>query len=420
MAWVAPLASAHLVVPQRQGALRDRPRRTKPRIGLVIHDFALGGTERIAVRLANKWVELGVEVDLFCGAQSGPLRDLLHPSVQVSSPTRPIRRGPGSLQRLGIAARGHFEKRPVDALYVPGNTHWPVIRPLATLVPARRPRIIVQISAALEKPQRGRLRQHSFVFRMRRKLSGADHVIGMSWESARLARRMLRREDVKVIPLPALDDRALPVQPLPDKAKPVVFAAARLVPGKGLENLVRAFARLQHPAATLVIAGTGPSEAALRRLIAELGLGGKVDLLGYVPDIRPWLDRSHFLVMPSDHEGYGAVIVEALAAGRPVLATDCSPAVRESLHEPDAGEVVPVGDVDALCAGLAAMIVRDDVDPQLLAAKVDRFRIGPVARRYLSLVGIVPGLRGSPARWLKADNDTGDEAVDCANGGAAL
>lgn len=420
MVWAAALSSAHRSFGIRIPAHDARETGPRPRVGIVIHDFALGGTERIAVRLANKWSELGVEVEVFCGARTGPLMDLLHPSVTVHSPAEPIRRERGSLRRLGQAARVHFGAFPVAAVYVPGNTHWPVVRPLATLPPECRPRIIAQISAALQKPQRGALRQRVFELRMRQKLRGVDQVVGMCWGAARQAMRMLGRNDITAIPLPALGDERGPLCSPVDPASPIVFAASRLVPGKGVEHLLRAFAAVRHPTARLVIAGSGPNETSVRTLITELGIGSRVELLGYVPDIRPFLDRASFLVMPSDHEGYGAVIVEALSAGRPVLATDCTPAVHELLDSPDAGTVVPIGDVPAMALAIEAMLARPAADPQKLADLVERFRIGPVARRYLSLVGIAPGFDGHPARLLTAANDTAALSPDCAKGVTAL
>ncbi|WP_162789255.1 MULTISPECIES: glycosyltransferase [Sphingomonas] len=399
----------------RQAAIGPRPR-----MGVVIHDFALGGTERIAVRLANHWSLLGVEVELFCGARSGPLIDLLHPSVKLAGPELPIARGRGSLRRLALAARAHFAAHPVDAVYIPGNTHWPVAGPLASLPAAIRPRIIAQVSAALSKPQRGPLRQRLFEHRMRSRLRHVDQVVGMCWGAARQAGRMLGRTDVTAIPLPALGQRRERLRAPVAGDAPVIFAASRLVPGKGIETLVRAFAAARHPLARLVIAGSGPNEVAIRALVSELGLEARVQLLGYVPDIRPWLDRASFLAMPSEHEGYGAVIIEALAAGRPVLATDCSPAVHELLHDPQAGQVVPICDVGALARGIEQMLARPAVDPAALAALVERFRIGPVARRYLSLVGIAPGFDGQAARLLVSANDTAALAADCAMERAAL
>jgi len=419
MAWAEPLATVRSSL-RRHVAAESHAPQSRPRMGIVLHDFALGGTERIAVRLANKWNELGVEVEIFCGTREGPLLDLVHPAVMISVPAEPIGRSKGSLRRLGAAARMHFDRYPVDALYVPGNTHWPVVRHLAMIAANKRPRIIAQISAALEKPQRGRWRQKMFELRMRQKLAGADRVVSMCREASITASRMLGGRDIPAIPLPALEDeRCSPMRRRP-KVAPVILCASRLVPGKGVEQLVEAFAHTDHATARLVIAGSGPNLASIRALVDDLGLSRRVEFTGYVPDIRPLLDEADFFVMPSQHEGYGAVIIEALAAGRPVLSTHCSPAVDELLSDPVAGMVVPVGDTAALARGMEQMLARAATDPAALATRVERFRIGPVARRYLSLVGITPGFDGQPARLLVAANDPSFPASDCATGKGTL
>ena len=132
--------------------------------------------------------------------------------------------------------------------------------------------------------------------------------------------------------------------------------------------------------------GEGPLRADLAALAASLGVGDRVELPGYVPDLRPWLDRARVFLLSSRYEGYGAVVVEALAAGRPVVAFDTTPAVGELLSgAPDRGIVVPAGDLDALARALERALARPSRDPAALAAAVDRFRIGPVAQAYLAL-----------------------------------
>ena len=163
------------------------------------------------------------------------------------------------------------------------------------------------------------------------------------------------------------------------------MAIGRLVPQKGLDVAIRAFARADLPGARLAIVGEGPLEAELRALAQALGVAGRVDFAGYVADARPWLDRSRVLLLTSRYEGYGAVVVEALAAGRPVVATRCTPAAAELLGEPSFGATAAVGDVAALARALEDVLSRPPPAPDLLAAAVARFRIGPVARAYLDL-----------------------------------
>ena len=356
------------------------------RIGIVIHDFALGGTERIAIRLAVAWSNLGAGVDIFCGSETGPLRELLSANVRVSAPPIPINRGWRSVHRLAKAAVAHFKAHPVEGLFVPGNYHWPVVSAIAKLPRDIRPIIVAQVSSALEKPQRGRLRQYWFEARMGRLLANADEIITLSDETAVIARRILPHSAVTAIRLPALPDVTAPPQDLPT-GPPILMAAGRLVKQKDFPTLVDAFAILRHPAARLVIIGSGPEEAKLRARIAVHGLSELVHLVGYVPDIREWLDRARLFVLPSIHEGYGAVIIEALSAGRQVIATDCTPAARELLNSTSVGLVVPISDSGALAAAMAAALVGPTPNPAALARHVEGFRIGPIAEAYLDLMG---------------------------------
>ena len=354
------------------------------RVGVVMHDFALGGTERIAARLATAWSGLGADVEIFCGNDAGPMRELLAGNVRVSAPSRPIHRGRRSVRRLGAAAFAHFDEHPVDAIFVPGNYHWRALPALAGLKP--RPRIIVQISSALEKQQRGRLRQIWFEARMRRLLADADEIVTLSDETSVIARRILGRSKVATLALPALPDVDAPPVASPD-TPPLVLGIGRLVPQKDFRTLVDAFAILAHPTARLAILGSGPQEAMIRARIRSHELEDRVTLVGYVPEIRPWLDRAHLFVLSSGHEGYGAVIIEALAAGRRVVATDCTPAATELLRDPSIGRVVPICDPAALASAMRAMLASPAPDPGAIAGHVKRFRIGPIARAYLDLMG---------------------------------
>ena len=361
----------------------SRPAPPLPSIGIVLHDFALGGTERIATRLAARWAAEGAGVTIFCGSGEGAMRALLGADVAVVEAARGIARAPGSRRRLARAAARHFAAAPADIVFLPGNFHWPVARALTALPEACRPIVVAQVSAALSKPQRPRRRQLLFDLRMRHLLRDVGAVVALSEPAAGEAERILGRAIVATIPLPALGDTSPPPLPLP--AHDTVLAIGRLVPEKGFAPLIEAFAALDARDATLTILGEGADRARLEALVARLGLGARVQLPGYVADTRPWLDDARLFALPSRFEGYPAVLVEALAAGRPVVATASTPAAAELIDDPAVGRVVPVDDRGALTAALAAMLAAPPPDPAALAARVERHRIGPVARAYLAL-----------------------------------
>jgi len=107
----------------------------------------------------------------------------------------------------------------------------------------------------------------------------------------------------------------------------------RLAYEKGQWHLIRAFKLVSEkdPSARLVIIGEGPLRGYLEKLIMDLGLSGKVHLLGWKPNPFKYMARSFLLCFPSLLEGLGNVIIEALACGLPVMSSDCLSGPREIL-----------------------------------------------------------------------------------------
>lgn len=352
-------------------------------LGIVIHDFALGGTERIAIRLARAWCELGAAVTIFCGSTEGPLLALLDPRVRIARAPTPIARERGSRRKLARKAAAYFAREPVDGVFVPGNFHWSIIPSLARLPEAVRPVIVAHVSAALDKPQRGWLRQKAFNLRMRYMLRRATSIVTLSNFARDKANAIAGGKRALTIPLPALEDDIAAPLPLPNRK--TIVAAGRLVPEKGFRDLIDAFAALNDPVARLVIVGAGPAEQALRARVRWHRMDDRVRFPGYAQDIRSWLDVARIVVLPSHFEGYPAVLVEALAAGRPIVATSCTPATTELLGDAAFGRTVPIRDVAALTEAIRDLLAAPPPDPAALARSVSRHRMKPVAIAYLDL-----------------------------------
>lgn len=350
----------------------------------MLHDFSTGGSERIAIRLANRWAASGRRVTIVCGSAEGPLKAMVGPDVAILEPRPAIPRAPGSRRRLGQAAADAFAFSPPGVLFVPGNFHWPVIAPFVARLGRRAPPVVAQISSPLRRPDRGPLRQALFDRRFRRTMRHVAAVVALADETARHADALLSRRITTVLPLPALEDEF--ACPLPQPAGcQTILAAGRLEPQKDFDLALRAFARIPQPA-RLVILGEGALRADLQRTAARLGVLDRVAMPGFVPDIRPWLDEARVFLLSSRYEGYGAVVIEALAAGRPVVSTDCTPATHELVRRVGCGAVTPVGDVQALADALCAALAAPAPDAATLAAAVDGYRIGPIAEAYLEIL----------------------------------
>lgn len=268
---------------------------------------------------------------------------------------------------------------------------------------ARRPvRIAIRMGMTLEGqvedlgPRRGRRLLRSMRFWYPR----ADAVIAPSRALGDELRRHagIDPERLHVIPNPILtpDFTALAEAPLADNwfedgAPPVVLAAGSLEPRKDFVTLLRAFARLRNGrACRLVILGEGRERARLEALASELGIADDVRMPGYEPNPYRYMQRAAAFVLCSRREGSGAVLVEALACGTPVVATDCPVGPTEILRGGEIGPLVPVGDDTAVAAAINRVLV-EPPDAAVLRAAADPFRSDLSAVRYLDALGVNRG-----------------------------
>ncbi len=155
--------------------------------------------------------------------------------------------------------------------------------------------------------------------------------------------------------------RAAAAEPIPQGVLPALpdtwaVCVARLdIRTKGLDTLLEAWQQLvaQLPEARLLIVGGGGDEAMLQQMIVNQGLQPHVFLLGMQPNPHPWIARARLLVLTSRSEGSPNVLIEGLAHGTPIVATDCPVGPAHILQNGHCGALVPVDDVPALVEALA-------------------------------------------------------------------
>lgn len=167
-----------------------------------------------------------------------------------------------------------------------------------------------------------------------------------------------------------------------DPVKPLLISTGRLVPQKGYGDLLTAFAEVhkQHPEAVLVIAGEGPLHNELTERIDTLGLKEYVNLLGFRKDVSLLLAASDIFISSSHWEGLSVSILEAMAAGLPVVATNVSDTPQVVVE--GTGHVVPPHEptllADAICS--------------LLSNPPQRHSFGSAARAFIEK-------NHNPAAW---------------------
>ena len=165
-----------------------------------------------------------------------------------------------------------------------------------------------------------------------------------------LVARGIPRRNVRVIYV-GIDSAWYTPDPAARSPRPVFAYLGRLKRYKGVDILIRAFARMSHRGATLEIAGAGDYRPALERLAASLDLADRVTFLGRVSEAEKLalLRRAWALALASPKEGWGITNLEAAACGTPVVASN-SPGIRESLRDGETGYLVPHGDTEAMAA----------------------------------------------------------------------
>ncbi len=189
---------------------------------------------------------------------------------------------------------------------------------------------------------------------------GADQVIAISdhaYEQLTTSYR-LDEADVEMIPHGVDTDWFYPrdeQHPAVDEEKTTLLYVGRLGARKGLDLALRAFAEVDAEDVEFLIAGTGRHEESLRELARELGIADRVRFLGYVPDEDlPVLYSSvDVFVLPSRYEGFGLVLLEAMACGTPVIGADAG-GIPTAIEDGDSGLIVR-RDVDALAEAMRSL-----------------------------------------------------------------
>lgn len=167
----------------------------------------------------------------------------------------------------------------------------------------------------------------------------------------------------------------------------MIVTLARLLNQKGIDILIDCVARMKetHPGYRFVVAGDGPDEAMLLRLAQERNLGKHLNFIGRTNQPIRLLRAADLFLLTSRWEALPFTIAEAFQAGTPAVATACSGVVE--LIDETVGAVVPIGDVDAICAAVAD-VLSDETRRARLAANAlersreDRFNPDWVHRRF--------------------------------------
>lgn len=223
----------------------------------------------------------------------------------------------------------------------------------------------------------------------------ADAVAGVSMGVARDLEHQLGlgKETVRVLYNPVVSEELIAQSRVnldhswfSSNTAPVFLAVGRLNPQKDFSNLLRAFALVRKQKdARLIILGEGSERENLEKIVDRLELGKDVLLPGFVKNPYAYMRRASCFVLSSKYEGLPTVLIEAMACGCPVVATNCPSGPDEILKRGTYGSLVPIANPEAL-AGAMVETLENPPPRELLMERANEYSIEKVVSTYLSLL----------------------------------
>jgi glycosyltransferase involved in cell wall biosynthesis len=340
-----------------------------------------GGAERVALEIIRDLLGAGHKVDLVLVRATGQLMPLVPAEVRVIDLN--ASRMLGALKPLVR----YFRRERPDAIQV---SMWPLttVAILAHRLSRSRSRLMTSDHIAFSRAGGWDKALIRLTAGPLYRLADVRVVVSEGAAQDLAALTGLGRDRFELIYNPISPPREIrpmaKAERLWGPGKDRIIAVGSLKPQKNHAQLLRAFARMGREDTKLMILGEGPLRSDLERLAAELGILDRVVLPGFQIDPWPFYASASLFVLSSNWEGFANVVLEALAAGLPVVSTDCPSGPAEILDHGRFGALVPVGDEAALAAAMERAL-NNQGDPEAGRARAASISQGS-ARRYRELL----------------------------------
>ena len=358
-----------------------------PGVLTFLHSFEPGGVERVALRLHDAWVRQGIDARLVMGRDQGAMRGEW-PGLHYEVLDRKGVTGP--IETLYMIARlpGVVRRQRPGVVFCAGNSYTVVAVVLKLLLGRRCPPVLAKISNDLMRADLPAVAAPFYRLWLRIQGRFLDRLVAIAPAMAEEIHTMMKVGDdkVTVIDNPALstaelDHLAAAPRLAHDGPGRRFLAIGRLATQKNFTGLVDAFARIARAGDRLTICGEGSQRAAIEARAQRLGVADRVHLPGHTFPVDAELLAADALVLSSDYEGLPTVVLQAYAAGIPVVVTDCSVSMPDLLGHGRFGVLVPPRDPHALAQAMDRVLdLPFDVDAARDEAR--RFTVDLAARRY--------------------------------------
>jgi glycosyltransferase involved in cell wall biosynthesis len=383
---------------------------TRPDVALFLPTLYSGGAERVQLNLARYFLDRGLRVDLVVCKYFGSLKDQVPEGVRlISLDARKV--------MFGVSAYLRYLRIARPSVVLSSVENAAIISCVGKMLSSHRHRLLVRLDNSLSEPGILPLQMHRWpvMTAVASTFHAADAFVAVSnglkeqlSHLPGLGKKPIRRIYNPIIHegFEAQADLTPELPPSIKPGEPFVLAVGRLQKQKGYPQLLQAFSRVvkQRPS-HLVILGEGDDREELQGLASSLGIAPHVHFLGYTPNPLAYMRHAAVFVLSSLAEGFGNVIVEALACGTPVISTDCPHGPREILSGGRYGTLVPVGDVDSLAQAIVAKL--NGLKPAMseeLKQHLQLFSIETIGKHYVEELGLLsdPVSQKAPAQTALA------------------
>ena len=344
------------------------------RLAFFLPSLEGGGAQRVMLNLAAGFCDRGFPADLVLASAEGDYLQSVPPAVRV------VDLGAQRVLRALVPLVRYLRhERP--RVLIAGLDHANLVAMAASRISRARTRTVISVHCVFETGVSARrdFRIRTLPWLLGRLHRWADAVVAVSQGVADDLTRTagIPPGRIRVILNPVITPaliaaaRDRPAHPwFEDSTRPIIISAGRLAPQKNFSLLIESFAVVRRKFdVRLVILGEGPDRPRLEASIRRHGVEHCVALPGFVPNPYACMARANVFVLSSDYEGLPTVLIESLALGTPVIATDCKSGPREILRDGALGDLVPVRDVEAMVRAIVRALTSPRGAPEIEAFK---------------------------------------------------
>jgi glycosyltransferase involved in cell wall biosynthesis len=359
-------------------------------IALFLPNLGGGGAERVMAHLARSFAERGLTVDMVLADADGPMLAGIPKNVRIVD--LEARR-----MRFVVPALVRYLSRDEPSVVLSALNSANIMLLVARRISRSNARVVVSIhhtlSRFVESSSAMGVRLAPLLNRLL--LPWADGIVAVSAGAADDFARVtgIPRDRIRVIYNPVVTPELFeqarddPQHPwLSGGGPPVVIGVGRLDPAKDFGTLIRAFRMVEKKKqARLMILGEGEERPHLEALVRELDLEEAVSLPGFISNPYAYMARASVFVLSSAREALPTALIEAMALGLPVVATDCESGPDEVLEGGRLGQLVRVGDSEGLAEAILSAL-EEETDRDLLRERAKDFSIESIPDQYLQIM----------------------------------